>query len=185
MVKHRHVLHLSEVPIDEISAPGGSRFGGRRQRVGAHLGADKLGYSFYAVPPGKTAFPYHSHASNEEMIYILEGAGVLRFAEEELDVCAGTVIACPPGAEFPHQLINTGAEDLRYLVVSTMAFPDVCEYSDSNKIGAYATAAVGSRVGHRALYLKNAKVDYYDGENGREIERIVKKRHHGHDEQAE
>jgi hypothetical protein len=40
-------------------------------------------------------------------------------------------------------------------------------------------------VGHRALYLKSAKVDYYDGENGKEIERIVKERHHGHGEQAE
>jgi uncharacterized cupin superfamily protein len=99
MVKDKYVVHLSEVPIDEINAPHGSMFGGRRQRVGAHLGADKLGYSFYAVPPGKTAFPYHGHASNEEMIYILEGSGVLRLGEEQLEVCAGTVIACPVGAE--------------------------------------------------------------------------------------
>jgi hypothetical protein len=55
-----------------------------------------------------------------------------------------------------------------------MDFPDICEYPDSNKVGAYATAAVGSRVGHRALYLKATKVDYYDGESGEEIERIVK-----------
>ena len=174
MVKDKYVVHLSEVPIDEINAPHGSMFGGRRQRVGAHLGADKLGYSFYAVPPGKTAFPYHGHASNEEMIYILEGSGLLRLGEEQLQVCAGTVIACPVGAELPHQLINTGTEELRYLVVSTMTFPDVCEYPDSNKIGAYATAAVGSKAGHRALYFKDTKVDYYDGENGKEIERIVK-----------
>ena len=57
MAKHKFVSHLSEVPIDEINAPPGSVFGGRRQRVGAQLGADKLGYSFYTVPPGKTAFP--------------------------------------------------------------------------------------------------------------------------------
>ncbi len=178
MAKDKHVLHLSEVPIDDIHAPQDSVFAGQRQRIGAHLGADKLGYSFYTVPPGKTAFPYHAHSSNEEMIYILEGSGTLRLGEEELDVCAGTVIACPAGAELPHQLINTGTENLRYLVVSTMAFPDICEYPDSSKIGAYATTSIGARAGHRALYLKATRVDYYEGEDGKEIERILKARSH-------
>lgn len=172
----KHVVHLSEVPIDHINVPQDSIFGGQRQRVGAHLGADKLGYSFYTVPPGKTAFPCHSHTSNEEMIYILEGVGTLRLGEEDVDVSNGTIIACPAGAELAHQLINTGTENLRYLVVSTMAFPDICEYPDSNKIGAYATASVGSRAGHRALYFKATKVDYYDGEDGKRIEGILKAR---------
>ena len=173
MAKHKRVLHLSEVPVDDIQAPQGSIFGGARQRVGAHLGADKLGYSFYTVSPGKTAFPYHTHSSNEEMIYILEGAGILRIGEAEVDVGAGTVIACPAGEEFPHQLINTGTENLRYLVVSTMTFPDICQYPDSNKVGAYATASVGSRVGHRALYSKATEVDYYDGEDGKKVAAIL------------
>ena len=106
------------------------------------------------------------------MIYIIDGAGVLRFGKEEVAVITGTVIACPPGAEYPHQLINTGEKDLRYLAVSTMEFPDICEYPDSNKVGAYATAAVGQQVGLRALYVKDKNVDYYEGEDGKEIERV-------------
>jgi uncharacterized cupin superfamily protein len=173
MAKHKHVVHLSEVAVEKINAPEGSAFAGARQRVGARIGAQKLGYSFFTVPPGRTAFPYHNHTGNEEMIYIIAGDGVLRLGKEELAVSADTVIACPPG-NFPHQLINTGAGDLRYLVVSTMTYPDISEYPDSNKIGAYATAALGPQVGFRALYVKDNNVTYYVGEDGKEVERIVK-----------
>ena len=176
MAKHDHVIELSDVPTDPINAPEGSAFGGVRQRVGAKIGAKKLGYSFFTVPPGKAAFPYHTHSTNEEMIYIIDGCGVLRLGKEELEIGSGSVVACPPGTEFPHQLINTGEKELRYLVVSTMEYPDLSDYPDSNKLGAYATPAVGLTVGFRALFPKNQSVSYYDGEDGREIERIMKSR---------
>jgi uncharacterized cupin superfamily protein len=176
MANHDHVINLSEVPVIQINVPEGSAFGGSRQRVGAVIGAQKLGYSFFSVPPGKSAFPYHTHTTNEEMIYVVEGLGVLRLGKEEIEVGAGTIVACPPGTEFPHQLINTGNQELRYLVVSTMEYPDLSEYPDSNKIGAYATAAVGRQVGFRALFVKDQQVGYYEGEDGKEIARILKSR---------
>jgi uncharacterized cupin superfamily protein len=174
MALHEHVINLSEVPVDKINAPQDSSFGGLCQRVGMHIGAQRLGYSFFTVPPGKAAFPYHTHAGNEEMIYVIDGQGILRFGKEELSVEAGAVVACPPGLDYPHQLINNGAADLHYFVVSTMDYPDLSEYPDSNKVGAYATAAVGANVGFRALYVRDKNVNYYDGEDGKEIERIVK-----------
>ena len=174
MAQHKNVANLSQIPLVDIIAPEGSCFGGRRQRVGMAIGARKLGYSFFTVPPGKAAFPCHAHTGNEEMIYIIAGVGVLRMGKEELPVTAETVIAFPPGVENAHQLINTGNASLRYLVVSTMEYPDIAEYPDSNKIGAYATTAGGSEVGFRGLYIKDNKSDYYDGEDGREIDRIKK-----------
>lgn len=173
MVKHKHVIQLSEVPVEKINAPEDSAFGGQRQRVGAQLGACKLGYSFFNVPPGKAAFPYHTHSGNEEMIYIIDGEGVLRFGKEEIAVTAGNVIACPPGGDYAHQLINTGQGELHYLVVSTMDYPDLSEYPDSNKVGAYGSPAVGPNVGFRALYVRDKNVNYYEGEDGKEIGRII------------
>ncbi len=173
-MQHKNIVNLSHIPFVDIITPEGSSFGGRRQRVGMAIGARKLGYSFFTVPPGKAAFPYHAHTGNEEMIYIFEGVGVLRMGKEEMSVAAETVIAFPPGVENAHQLINTGSGNLRYLVVSTMEYPDIAEYPDSNKIGAYATTAGGSEVGFRGLYIKDKKSDYYEGEDGREIERIKK-----------
>ena len=173
MAKHKHVIQLSEVPVEKINAPEDSAFGGQRQRVGAQIGARKLGYSFFNVPPGKAAFPYHTHSGNEEMIYIVDGEGILRFGKEEIAVTAGSVIACPPGGEYAHQLINTGQGELHYLVVSTMDYPDLSEYPDSNKVGAYSSPAVGPNVGFRALYVRDQNVNYYEGEDGKEIGRII------------
>ena len=174
MASNKHIIQLSEVPVEKINAPENSAFGGQRQRVGAQIGARKLGYSFFSVSPGKAAFPYHTHSGNEEMIYILDGQGILRFGKEEIAVKAGIVIACPPGADYAHQLINTGTIELRYLVVSTMEYPDLSEYPDSNKVGAYSSPAVGPSVGFRALYVRDRNVNYYEGEDGKEVERIMK-----------
>ena len=178
MEKHKHIALLSEIPVEKINAPEGSAFGGLRQRVGAQIGAHKLGYSFFKVPPGKAAFPYHTHSGNEEMIYIIDGEAVLRFGNEEITLKAGSVIACPPGGEYAHQLINTGQSELHYLVVSTMDYPDLSEYPDSNKVGAYGTSAVGPNVGFRALFVRDKNVNYYEGEDGKEIDRIMKSARH-------
>lgn len=176
MAKHKNVIHLSEIPREEIKVPQGSSFGAIRQRVGAAIGAGKLGYSFFTVAPGKAAFPFHLHNGNEEMIYILEGEGLLRLGNEKIPVSGGTFIACPPGPDHPHQVINTATRELRYLVVSTMEYPDISEYPDSQKIGAYVTTA-GPQAGFRALYFKDKNVPYYENESGAEIERIKLSKH--------
>jgi uncharacterized cupin superfamily protein len=172
MSKHKNVINLSDVPIEQMKTPDGSSFAAQRQRVGAAIGAKKLGYSFFSVPPGKAAFPFHLHHTNEEMIYIFEGEGMLRIGKEEVKVSSGTFIAFPPGADHPHQLINTAGEELRYLCVSTMEHPEIAEYPDSGKIGAYAGGV--SEGGFRALYRKEGNVPYYDRESGGEIERVKK-----------
>lgn len=171
---HRNILHLSQVSQEPLPGPEGTCFGGFRQRVGAALGAAKLGYGVFAVPAGKTSFPYHVHGVNEEMIYILEGEGTLRFADDTIPVTAGTFIACPAGWEHPHQLVNTSDRELRYLVVSTMEYPEFVEYPDSKKIGVYAGSSTSSEKPFRALYLKDTSVPYYQGETGSEVERIKK-----------
>jgi hypothetical protein len=41
-------------------------------------------------------------------------------------------------------------------------------------VGAYGSAAVGPKVGFRALFVRDKNVDYYEGEDGREVKRIMK-----------
>ncbi|MBM2802542.1 MAG: putative auxin-binding protein [Deltaproteobacteria bacterium] len=176
MSRHPHVINLAEMAWDKVNGPEGSPFGGERKRVGMKIGARKLGYSFFTVQPGMTAFPYHTHTGNEEMMHIIDGAATLRLGKDEIQVGAGDVIACPPGADLPHQLINTGATALTYWVVSTMEYPDISQYPDSNKIGAYANTAGGAQAGFRALYVRDKNVNYYEGENGEEVERILRTR---------
>ncbi len=172
MANHKNVVHLSDVPVEQTKTPDGSPFAAERQRVGTAIGAKKLGYSFFSVPPGKTAFPFHLHHANEEMIYVVEGEGTLRLGKDETKITAGTFVAFPTGADHPHQLINTSARDLRYLCVSTMEYPDITEYPDSKKIGAVTCAP--QEPGFRAFYPKEANVPYYKDESGVEVERTRK-----------
>ncbi|HEY6200689.1 MAG TPA: cupin domain-containing protein [Candidatus Binatia bacterium] len=174
MAQHKHVVRLADVALDDLKGPEGSPFGGKRQRVGAAVGAAKLGYSVFTVPPGKAAFPFHAHHANEEMIYIFEGEGTLRIGADATPVAAGMFIAFPPGDATPHQLVNTGARELKYLCVSTMEYPDITEYPDGKKIGALTCPPGGGTF--RAFYRKADDVPYYEGEDGGAVERVAGKK---------
>ncbi|NRO97147.1 cupin domain-containing protein [Paraburkholderia sp. NMBU_R16] len=136
-------------------------------QIGRAIGARKLGYNLTAVPPGKRAFPCHSHSVNEEMFFVLEGTGEIRIGEARYPIRAGDVIACPPGGEdAAHQIVNTGESELRYLAVSTMSLPEVVEYPDSGKFG--LLAELPGRAGEpstvfRFVSRKEAGVGYWEG----------------------
>src|SRR5882724_6804147 len=125
--------------------------------------ARKLGASIDIVPPGKVTCPYHFHYAQEEMFVILQGAGTLRVADEQVPVRAGDVIAIPPGPEYPHQLINTSNAPLRYLSISTQETPEICEYPDSSKYLAYVEPA-GPLVGRGKMHRADSDLDYWDRE---------------------
>lgn len=117
--------------------------------------AKKLGAGFDILAPGSC--PYHYHLAQEEMFVILEGEGTLRVADERVPVRAGDVIVIPPGPEYPHHLINTGALPMKYLSISTQEEPEICYYPDSNKLSAFAE-------GHSLCQRQGEILDYWDGE---------------------
>ena len=143
----------------------GDRFEAKLAPVAPKLGARKLGYNVTAVAPGKRAFPFHNHHANEEMFFVLEGSGTLRFGAGEYPVRKGDFVCCPPGGpEVAHQLINTGTEELRYIAVSTMIDTEVWQYPDSGKFG-----AIGGRQSDRSTFQakfvpEGSGVDYWHEE---------------------
>lgn len=162
------------VNLDELTqtrtTQHGERFGATLYPISTLLGAKKLGYNLTVVPPGKRAFPYHCHHANEELFFVLAGQGELRFGDQTYPVRAGDLIGCPPGGpEHAHQLINTGAEELRYLSVSTTLDTDIFQYPDSGKFGAVGGRLPGTRP-HEAtfsgFYDEASRKDYWDGEQG-------------------
>lgn len=155
------ILNLADVTFDDIEEHG--VFTSRRATISDLIGAKKLGYNLTVLPPGKAQCPFHSHHGEEEMFFILEGVGELRFGEARHQIRAGDVIACPcGGAEVAHQIINTGVVDMRYLAISTVSEMEICEYPDSQKISAVAGRR-GARI-IRKLFRSEAEVDYYDRE---------------------
>jgi uncharacterized cupin superfamily protein len=146
-------------PDDPATA---ARFDASRAFLGPVLGLTKLGVNVTAVKPGKAAYPFHSHRANDELFLILAGSGELRLGGARHAVKEGDLIGCPAGdAGTAHQLVNTGSVELRYLAVSTQIDPDVCEYPDSGKIGAYSG---DDDTGLMHLSRRADAVDYWLGE---------------------
>ena len=91
------VLNLDDVAI-QTTTPAGSPQGAAAERydlrwgeIASRIGARKLGYNLTVVAPGKRACPFHSHRSDEEMFFILEGTGELRYLAvstmEPMEIC--------------------------------------------------------------------------------------------------
>lgn len=155
------IINLDELTFDDVEDNG--RYVSRRATIGALIGAKQLGYNLTVVAPGKVQCPFHNHHGEEEMFFILDGEGELRFGSERFPLRQHDVIACPSGgAEVAHQIVNTGKTELRYLAISNRLALDACEYPDSNKIMVVSGAAGDRDL--RAMFRAETQVDYYDRE---------------------
>ena len=149
--------------LDDFEEVSRGKYGEKFSPISNRIGAKKLGYSLSIVPPGKRVCPFHNHHVNEEMFFILEGKGTLRFGEQEYRIKKHDIIACPPGGrDVAHQIINTSDQNLKYLCLSTNEPVDICEYPDSDKV----LSMVGTRENRKFRYLTKSgqDVDYFDGE---------------------
>ena len=156
------LMNLADVVFDDIEDTG--LYTSSRAQISDHIGARKLGYNLTVLPPGKAQCPFHCHHGEEEMFFILEGQGELRFGDQRFAIKAHDVIACPPGGpEVAHQIINTGSVDMRYLSLSTIVDVEACEYPDSQKV-LIAAGKRGQRVLSKIVRAENT-VDYYDRES--------------------
>ena len=139
-------------------------FKSKRAGISDKIGAEKLGYSLTVLEPGFKVCPFHNHRVNEEMFFILEGEGTLRFGEERYPVKAHDIIACPPGGrDHAHQIINTGDKPLKYLSLGTKESVEVCEYPDSDKIFSMIDTDKGREFAH--ITKKSDEVEYFEGED--------------------
>jgi uncharacterized cupin superfamily protein len=154
-------MNLDAVEFDDVEENG--FYTSSRGQIGAHIGARKLGYNLTVLPPGKAQCPFHCHHGEEEMFFILEGEGELRFGDQRYPIRRHDVIACPTGGpEVAHQIINTGKTTMRYLSLSTLAELDACEYPDSQKV--LIVAGQGNDLKLRKMVRAENTVEYYDRE---------------------
>src|SRR4029453_3289739 len=128
----QRIVNIAELALQDSG--NGKAFQAKIGRAGPMLGPQKLGCTLTVVPPGKRAWPIHRHHVMDELFYIVSGSGEVRLDDHTRAVRAGDLIATPAGAA-AHQIINTGASELRYLAISDIATVDIIEYPDSGKVG--------------------------------------------------
>jgi uncharacterized cupin superfamily protein len=128
-------------------------------RFGAKIGASQLGGSIYELPPGQSVCPYHYEYAEEEWLLVLTGSATVRHAGGSSKLGPGDVVCFATGPEGAHKVTNDGDETIRVLMLSTVRWPAVTVYPDSDKIGAFAAPG-----GERILVRRSDNRDYYDGE---------------------
>jgi len=155
-LREQLIRNFNDTPRERfVRAP---RYDSQTASLTKGTAAKNLGAAFDIVAPGMMSCPYHLHHAEEEMFIVLQGQGTLRVAGELVPIKAGDVITIPPGPEYPHHIINTSDAPLHYLSISTQAKPEICEYPDSGKVGAFAP-------GLRLLQRREAGLDYWHGED--------------------
>jgi uncharacterized cupin superfamily protein len=155
-------VNTAKAELKEIG--NGGAFAAKVARLGPEIGLTGLGCTLTAVPPGKRAYPFHRHHVTDELFYVISGSGEYRNGDDRFAVHAGDLIGAPAGGP-AHQLINTGAEELRYLAISTMPSADVLEYPDTGKVAYGAGVKNADRSTATIMGLGRLQpAGYYDGE---------------------
>jgi uncharacterized cupin superfamily protein len=108
------------------------------------------------VPPGKPNFPYHAHSAQWELYLIISGKGIVRHKDGRSEVVPGDAFIFGP--DEPHQIINSGEEDLVYYVIADNPIGESGYYPDSGKWKVNKSSAADRVV------IKGQETDYFDSE---------------------
>jgi uncharacterized cupin superfamily protein len=158
------VPNIYRPEFEEGERPDGFR--AKRSRIGYELGSELLGCSFWEVPPGEAAYPYHFHFADEELVIVIRGRPTLRSPDGTRELEEGDVLRFPLGDAGAHQILNRSDEPIAFIAVSSHGRPDIIIYPDSNKLG------VGERLprggGLRAFFHREDAVDYFEREEKRD-----------------
>ena len=143
MSTHRPVHHIDDLPSEE--SLGGDHWGGSWQVLTPTMreAGGKLGLVLNRMPPGRVGCPFHTHQLEDEVFYILEGRGVLRYGEELFELRPGDCVSCPAGTQVAHQIGNPYDEELVYLAMGPREPHEICGYPDSGKTMVRTTQTVG------------------------------------------
>ena len=155
-------VNIKDIADEGWDSPKG-KFGGASKDISIALGRKPFStdlnerhpfdVELATIPPGKTAYPYHSHSAQWEFYFVFSGKGVVRHKDGTTVVEAGDAFLFPP--EEPHTFSNEGTEDLRIMIVADNPIGESSYYPDSKKWLV--------RSPERKL-MRGDSLDYFDGE---------------------
>lgn len=105
----------------------------RQDFVGRKAGSERIGATVWELDPGATAYKYHFHYGEEEMLIVLEGTPTLRTPEGSRELAAGELLSFPVGPDGAHQLVNDSDSVARFLALSAGDSTDVVKYPETGE----------------------------------------------------
>ncbi|OAN48124.1 cupin [Paramagnetospirillum marisnigri] len=109
------------------------RVAGREKRaLGDPFGLKNFGVNLTRLPPGCQSALRHTHATQDEFVYVLEGTAILITDEGETELRPGMCAGFPAGTGNGHHLVNRGAEAVLYLEVGDRTPGDTVIYPDED-----------------------------------------------------
>jgi uncharacterized cupin superfamily protein len=147
---------------DSSEQPG---FSWQRATLGRQAGAERLGASLFALPPGQAAFPLHYHLGNEEMLVVIAGSPSLRTLDGERELEVGEVVSFPRGEAGAHQIVNRSEREARILFVSEMNAPEVVVRPESGKLSALGRPPGSRGEGMHKVFHQSDEASFWEGED--------------------
>lgn len=125
------LVNVFAVEMEE--GPGRDGFWFRAAPLGPMLGAARIGAGLYEAREGAPIWPYHYHYPDEEWLYVLGGAPVLRDVAGRRFLDAGDVVCFAAGHRGAHTLEGPG----RFIIFSgeRSSGPFVSVDPDSDSLG--------------------------------------------------
>ncbi|MDT4328901.1 cupin domain-containing protein [Methylomonas sp. MED-D] len=113
--------------------PFASLMAGREKRaLGDAFGLVNFGVNLTRLAPGARSALRHSHAEQDEFVYILSGEASLVTDQGETRLCAGMCAGFPAGDGDAHHLLNRTDADVVYLEIGDRAPGDTVIYPDDD-----------------------------------------------------
>ena len=107
------------------------------------------------LPPGKINFPYHAHSGEWELYLVISGTGSVRHKDGTTQIVARDAFIFAPNE--PHQISNSGSEDLVYYVIADNPVGESGYFPDSGKWKV-------NKLSDKRVDIKGRETDYFDGE---------------------
>jgi uncharacterized cupin superfamily protein len=134
------VVHVIKRPIAAISvearrgqtiypAPFAQVVAGRTKRkLGDLFGLTNFGVNLTHLDPGAASALFHSHATQDEFIYVLEGTLTVLVGENDHVLSPGDCMGFKAGTGVGHQLVNRSSQPASYLEIGDRTAGDLVVY---------------------------------------------------------
>jgi uncharacterized cupin superfamily protein len=102
--------------------------GRTKRKLGDIFGLENFGVNLTTLAPGSASALFHTHAVQDEFIFVLTGHPTLAFGDDEYRLSPGDCIGFRAGTGIGHQLVNRTDEAVSYLEAGDRTPGEQVEY---------------------------------------------------------